>query len=128
MSALKRLSLAMISIMLFVAGCTHFTHDYEFAKITPLPFALEIVWLTGVMELLFAVFLLIPKYRRTTGILLALFFLAVLPANINMVVNNIPMFGSHADPLFLWFRVFMQFPLIIWVLWATGFWGASRQS
>lgn len=122
----KTLSIFLFSIFFFIAGVTHFTNDQALAKITPLPYALEIVWVTGVMELLFAAFLLIPKYRRTTGILLALFLLAVLPANINMAVNNIQMAEEQVEPWLLWLRVALQFPLIIWILWATGVFGVDR--
>lgn len=123
---MRKISVLVISFIFVVSGILHFTHDTELEKMTPLPFALEIVWLTGVMEVAFAYFLLVPTYRRTTGILLSVFCLAVLPANINMALNDIPMFGSQLEPLQAWFRVFMQFPLIIWILWATGFWQHSQ--
>ena len=123
---IKTVSVLLISIMFLVSGILHFTHDSELVRITPVPYALEVVWLTGVMEFAFAFLLLLPRYRRTTGILLSIFALAVLPANINMALNDIPMFGSHVEPLGAWLRVFMQFPLIIWILWSTGFWRGSR--
>lgn len=123
---IKTFSVLLISIIFLVSGILHFTHDSQLVRITPVPYALEIVWLTGVMEFAFAFLLLLPRYRRTTGILLSIFALAVLPANINMALNDIPMFGSHVEPLGAWLRVFMQFPLIIWILWSTGFWRDSR--
>ena len=123
---MKKISISLISIIFLVSGVLHFTHDTELAQITPLPYALEIVWFTGLIELAFVFFLLLPQYRRTTGILLAVFCLVVLPANINMALNDIPMFGSHVEPLGAWFRVFMQFPLITWILWSTGFWPKSK--
>lgn len=123
---IKTLSVLLISIMFLVSGILHFTHDSELVRITPVPYALEVVWLTGVMEFAFAFLLLLPRYRRTTGILLSIFALAVLPANINMALNDIPMFGSQVEPMGAWLRVFMQFPLIIWILWSTGFWRGSR--
>lgn len=116
---LRKLSLYLLSIGLLVAGAMHFTNDADLASITPLPFALEIVWITGIMEFLFALFLLIPKYRGVTGLWLCLFFLAVLPANINMAINNLPMFGAQVDPLMLWGRIPMQFVIIGWVLFAA---------
>ena len=117
---IKKLSIALFSIFFFVMGLVHFIDGPELAKITPLPFALEIVWITGVMELIFAIFLLIPKYRRKTGILLGVYLLAVLPANINMAVNNITLSGEIVEPWLLWLRVGLQFPFIAWILWATG--------
>lgn len=121
----KSLSTVILSILLFVAGALHFTHDSELANITPLPYAYQVVWITGIMEFVFASFLLIPKYRRNTGMLLGLFLLAVLPANINMAINGIPMFGAELEPWAAWLRVALQFPLIAWILWSTGFWSAK---
>jgi uncharacterized membrane protein len=123
---MKKISLLLISIIFIAAGILHFTHTTELVKITPLPYALEIVQLTGLIEFALAFFILLPNYRRTTGIFLAVFCLAVLPANINMALNDIPMFGSHVEPLGAWFRVFMQFPLIAWILWSVGFWGEQK--
>ncbi|MDG2273605.1 MAG: hypothetical protein P8L39_15005 [Halioglobus sp.] len=122
LSVSKSISTVILSILLVIAGVLHFTHDSDLAGITPLPYAYEIVWLTGFMEFLFAGVLLVPKYRRICGMLLALFLLSVLPANINMAMNDLPMFGAHLEPWEAWLRVGLQFPLIIWVLWATGFW------
>ncbi|NQX89005.1 MAG: hypothetical protein HRT77_10105 [Halioglobus sp.] len=119
---IKRLSVVLLSGLFGVSGILHFTHDSELVRITPLPYSYEIVWLTGVMEFVFAVFLLVPAYRRVTGVLLSIFSLAVLPANINMALNDIPMFGSQIDPWAAWLRVFMQFPLILWILWSTDVW------
>ena len=119
---MKHVSVFLISVIFCVSGVLHFTHDTELVKITPLPYALEIVWITGLIELAFAACLLVPRVRRATGMLLGIFCLAVLPANINMALNDIPMFGSHVHPVGAWFRVAMQFPLILWILWATGCW------
>jgi uncharacterized membrane protein len=124
----KSLSAIILSAFFFVAGVLHFTHDAELARITPLPYAHQIVWITGIMEFLFASFLLIPKYRRITGILLGLFLLSVLPANINMAINDMPMFGEQLEPWAAWLRVALQFPLIAWILWATGFWHEKKAS
>ena len=123
---MKNASVIALSVLFFVAGILHFTHGTQLASITPLPYALPVVWLTGVMEFVFVVFLLQPRFRRSTGILLSLFCLAVLPANINMALNDLPMFGSQLEPFWAWFRVAMQFPLILWILWATGFWRTAQ--
>ena len=93
----RNLSLAMISIIFFGSGVLHFTHDADLAAITPLPFAYPIVWVTGIMEFAFALFLWFPRYRVVTGLWLCVFCLAVLPANINMAINDLPMFGQQVD-------------------------------
>lgn len=118
---LKPLICWALALFFFAAGIIHFTATEAFAAIVPppLPLKREIVWLTGAMEIVFAVGLLIPKARPLTGWLLSAFLLAVLPANIYMALANIPM-GSLEGPLALWARVALQFPLIALVLWACG--------
>ena len=43
---MKTIFVLIISIGFFYAGTLHFTAAHDLAAITPLPFALEIVWLT----------------------------------------------------------------------------------
>lgn len=109
-----------LAVFFVFAGIAHFTQTDAFAAIVPpaLPFKHFIVQITGAMELVFAIGLIVPKWRRVTGWALSTFLLAVLPANIYMAVAGIP-FGDLTSPVALWVRVFMQFPLIALVLWAT---------
>lgn len=123
----KALSLSFIALLFVISGVMHFTHTDDLAAITPLPLAREIVWITGIMEFLFAVFLLMPKYRQATALWLSLFCLLVLPANINMAINDLPMFGEQVDPTILWLRIPMQFVLIAWILTASDAFSALRQ-
>ena len=116
------------ALFFFFAGILHFVEVDSFAAIVPplLPFPKVIVWVTGMMEIGFAVGLLLPKYQKLSGFWLAPFLLAVLPANIYMAMYNIPMGETTASPTVLWVRVALQFPLIVLILWASGNIGASR--
>jgi uncharacterized membrane protein len=116
----RNISIYTISLLFVVGGTMHFTHDTELAAITPLPFAYAIVWVTGIMEFFFALFLLLPKYRQATALWLSLFCLLVLPANINMAINDLPMFGQQVDVFTRWIRIVLQFPLIAWILYAAN--------
>ena len=121
---LRIIKLALVyffALFFFLAGISHFTADDKFAAIVPplLPFPYLIVWVTGVMEICFAVMLLCPHFRPRVGVLLGLFLLAVLPANIYMAMANIPFGESAASPAMLWGRVAMQFPLIAVIYWCT---------
>jgi uncharacterized membrane protein len=120
LSMLRTLFLLLISVIFVVGGIMHFTHDADLVAITPLPFAYPIVWVTGVMELLFVVFLWLPRYRVATGLWLSVFCLLVLPANINMAINDLPMFGEHVEPLIRWLRIPAQFGLILLILYAVN--------
>jgi len=112
-----------------VAGILHFVQDDVFAAIVPplLPFPFLIVWITGVMELVLAVGLVMPKYRKLSGLLLAPYLLAVLPANIYMAMADIPFDGKDLTTVQLWGRVALQFPLIAVILWASGNWGRKQK-
>ena len=109
------------ALFFLLAGISHFTADDKFAAIVPplLPFPYVIVWVTGVMEICFAVLLLCPHFRPRVGVWLGLFLLAVLPANIYMAVAGIPFGDTVASPAALWGRVAAQFPLIAVIYWAT---------
>ena len=109
------------AIFFIFAGLSHFLTDDKFATIVPpfLPFPYLIVWVTGGMEIAFGVLLLCPHYRAAVGVLLGLFLLAVLPANIYMAIAGIPFGDTVASPAALWIRVALQFPLIALIYWAT---------
>ena len=118
----RTVSVVFISLGFIVAGVLHFTHTEGLAAITPLPFAREIVWVTGIMEFLFAGFLFWKPTRQVTALWLSVFCLLVLAANINMAVNDLPMFGSQAPTAVLWGRIPAQFLLIAWILYAADAW------
>lgn len=119
---MKRGVQVFLGVFFLVAGVLHFVLDDMFAAIVPpaLPFPVAIVWVTGVMELGFAVALFWRKWLPATGVLLSLYLLAVLPANIYMALADIPLGETVMSPAALWIRVGLQFPLIALVLWCTS--------
>ena len=129
MLRVKTIICLVLALFFFFAGIMHFVKVESFTAIVPplLPFPKMIVWVTGVMEIAFAIGLLLPKYRKLSGFWLAPFLLAVLPANIYMAMYDIPMGDSVASPTALWVRVALQFPLIALILWASGNIGAPRK-
>ena len=112
----------VLAIFFLIAGILHFVLDDAFARIVPplLPFPVAIVWLTGLMELGFAAALIAKWKLPMTGLLLSVYLLAVLPANIYMALEGIPLGDTVMSPGALWVRVALQFPLIGLVLWSTG--------
>jgi uncharacterized membrane protein len=108
---------AAMSVMLIVTGISHFTNPEQMIAMMPdeLPAKLEIVYFTGVCELLAIVGLLIPLTSRLTSILLIVFFIAVLPANIAGSLKQVPFGGMEYGPLYLLFRIPLQLFFIWWV-------------
>jgi uncharacterized membrane protein len=130
-SRIKSVFCWVLALFFLVAGILlHFMATDEVAQIVPpfLPLPKLIVIVTGVMEILFAIGLIWPKWRRLTGIVLSVYLLAVLPANIYMALENMPLDGRDLTSFQLWFRVALQFPLIALVLWASGFWEKPKSS
>jgi uncharacterized membrane protein len=76
------------------------------------------VLISGFFEVLGGVGLLLARTRRAASYGLVLLYLAVFPANINMVVH--PELGRGLPEWSLWARLPLQFVLIAWALWAGG--------
>lgn len=115
----RAVSCAFLAAFFLAGGIAHFAMADAFAAIVPppIPMKREVVLLTGGMELAFAAALLVPRWRPVTGVLLAAYMLAVLPANVFMAVE--PAVGLGLPEWALWTRVALQFPLIGFALWAT---------
>ena len=107
-------------IMFLFTGFSHFSslkHDFAAMIPAPLPNDLWVIYLTGVFEIAGAVGLLIPRTRRLAGICLVLLLVAMFPANVNAIINGIPLGGSAPTPLRV--RAPMQL-LYIGMVWWTS--------
>lgn len=113
--------IAMCAMLIFTA-IGHFVFPVGMSKIIPdiFPMKLELVYITGVLEILLAIGLLIPRFQKITGILLVLFFIGIIPANIKGAMENINyQTGELNGPglEYLWFRIPLQVFFILWVVW-----------
>ena len=80
-----------------------------------LPGKYGLIWATGLLEILAAIGLLLPTTVKTTGIMLCIFFLSILPANIYACykrVNYEKADYSGNGLTYLWFRIPFQVLLI----------------
>ncbi len=107
---------------MIVAGILHFVATDAYVSIMPdyLPLHRELVYLSGVSEVLCGLGLLWHKTREAAGACLVLLYLAVLPANINMAVQDIQPVGFHIPAFLLWTRLPFQLVFIYWA------WRVSR--
>ena len=76
-----------------------------------------LVSLTGFLEGLGAVGLLIPATRGLAGLCLVLLLVALLPANVSAARRGVPMRGRAPTPLIV--RIPMQILFVGLTLWAT---------
>lgn len=117
----KEILRVILAVCMVVAGILHFAKPIPFVKIVPdlLPYPLALVWISGAIEILCGIGLLIPPIAQTTAWVLIALFIAVFPANINMAVNNISLEGIPNSPWLQAIRLPFQGVLIAWAYWYT---------
>lgn len=109
-----RISLAIFFVF---TGLSHFFMPEAFVQMLPatVPLRFEIIYATGLVQIVGVFGLLIPKLERLASIGLILFLVGVLPANIYSALNYVE-FGSHeAGPIYLLARIPFQLFLMGWV-------------
>jgi uncharacterized membrane protein len=101
------------------SGVLHFVRPGPFVAIVPrmLPAPLPLVYASGVVELLGAGLMTLPRTRRVGGLLSAVLFVGVFPANVSMALRSGG--GSSLYRAMAWARLPLQIPLVKWA-WATG--------
>ncbi|MGG6242021.1 DoxX family protein [Nodosilinea sp. AN01ver1] len=111
----------ILAVCMVVAGVLHFVVPQPFIRIVPgfLPAPAALVYISGVIEILLALGLLLPSTRRFSAWGLVLLFIAVYPANLNMAINHIQISGIPDTWWFHAIRLPFQFVLIAWAYWYT---------
>lgn len=113
-----------MAVMLLFTAIGHFVFTDGMTQMIPefMPAKKQLVYLTGIMEILFAIGLLLPKYKKVVAWVLIVFFLLILPANIKASIENINYQTGELDGnglLYLWFRIPLQLLFIFWVYFST---------
>lgn len=100
------------------AGVMHFVRPDFYVKIMPpyIPLHVELVYLSGVIEIALGALLLVPRYSRWAALGIIALLIAVFPANIHVYQNQHLVGGE--SPLHL-VRLFVQGLLILWAYWYT---------
>jgi uncharacterized membrane protein len=111
----------VLAVSMIVAGILHFAQSEPFIRIVPdfLPAPAALVYVSGVIEILLGVGLLVPPTRRISAWGLIALFIAVYPANLNMAINRIEIPGFPNTWWFHAIRLPLQFVLIAWAYWYT---------
>ena len=109
-------------IPFILVGIEHFREPQKFVDIVPkyMPFALFLVYLTGIIEIVGGLGIIYPETREITGRLMVLFLIAIYPANFNMWINDIPYNGTRLTTQCHLVRLSVQFLLIISALGFSG--------
>ena len=114
---------AFVYVLSFVLiGIEHLREPQKFVEIVPpyFPFALFLVYLTGAMEIAGGLGVIYPETRQIAGRCLALFLVAVYPANFYMWTNDVPFNGTRLTTNGHLIRLAVQVLLIIGALGIAG--------
>ena len=109
-------------ISFILIGVSHLREPQKFVNIVPsyLPYALFLVYLTGVMEIAGGIGIIYPETRQISGRLLAIFLIAVFPANIYMWTHDVAFNGTKLTTAQHILRSFLQIFLIFMALFLSG--------
>lgn len=110
-----------LSLLFLITALAHFVSTEAMAAMIPpsIPYRIELIYVTGVLELLGAIGVWIPRLERLTGFLLILMLIALLPANIYAAINRVAFGGHDLGPAYLLVRVPFQLFVIWWTYFAT---------
>jgi uncharacterized membrane protein len=116
----KRASVGL-SLFFIFTSIGHFIRTEAMAAMLPpsVPYRVELIYLTGVLELLGAIGVWIPHLVRLTGFFLILMLIGLLPANVYSAINRVDFGGHDAGPAYLLVRVPFQLFVNWWTYFAT---------
>jgi uncharacterized membrane protein len=114
----RMLGRVLVIVWFVVGGIGHFVLTPTFVSIVPpyLPFPLEVVYLTGVLEIAGALALLYKPLRHIAGWCLIALSICVTPVHIQMLIEA-DKYQSIGLAV-LWARLLFQ-PIFIWIIWAS---------
>jgi uncharacterized membrane protein len=110
-----------LTLFFLFTSLGHFIRTEEMSSMLPpsIPYRVELIYLTGILELLGAIGVWIPRLMRLTGLCLILMLLGILPANIYSAISRVDFGGHRAGPAYLLVRVPFQLLVIWWTYFAT---------
>ena len=112
-----------LSLTFMFFGVGHFARTEPMSEMLPpswVPYRVALVYLTGLLEWILAVALLIPRFRRLAGWACIAVLVLFLPVNIYAALNKVGMGGHLWGPVYLFVRVPLQFVLVGWAYWFVG--------
>ena len=125
--ALRATALWSLAALLVAAGASHLTWGRRGYRIVVPDWAVKLTTLdkdaiviaSGAVELMLAGALVaLPRERRTVGVLVAAFFVAVLPGNLHQWQTGRPAPMLRTDRA-RFVRLLLQPLLVAWALWST---------
>jgi uncharacterized membrane protein len=118
MQKFKNVMKYLFAAIFILAGLNHFRDPDFYLRIMPpyLPWPSALHLTAGLLEFVFGVMLVIPRFQILAAWGLIALLLAVYPANIHMALHH----EQYQLPMvFHWIRLPLQFVLIAWAWWFT---------
>lgn len=117
--ARMRLALAFALVLV---GSDHWLNPQRYLPMMPdwVPLHREMVLFTGAAEIAGAFGLMVARLRRLAGFMLALYFVAVFPANIHNAVHGLAVEGLPQAQWYYWLRLPFQPLALWWALYSAG--------
>lgn len=116
MNIIIKMSIILMSFFYINVGIKHFLDPNWFLYIIPpyLEFiGLELVYISGIFEIILGFLLLFSKYRQLAGYGIIILLISVYPANIYLAFNEEPQRLIDITPFMAsWVRLPLQFILI----------------
>jgi uncharacterized membrane protein len=109
-----------MGVMLIFAATAHFKYNKGMVLMVPtfIPYKKAVVSITGYIEILAAIGLLVKTVRGPIAWFVVIFFVLLLPANIHAARKKVNLvrannYGSGLN--YLWFRIPLQIFFMVWV-------------
>ncbi|AFM05051.1 putative membrane protein [Bernardetia litoralis DSM 6794] len=111
--------IAMCAMLCFTAiGHFAFTKGMTMMLPSIIPFKTEIVYFTGIVEVILGIGLLVSNWKVYSAWILIFFFVILLPANIYAAIKQVDLQKATFDGYglsYLWFRIPLQLLFIAWI-------------
>ena len=107
----------LLAAFFVAAGLNHFRIPTFYTELMPpyLPWHTQLIYVSGIAEIVLGAGVLFERLRRIAGWGLILLLFAVYPANIHAALH-----GFRSVPSWiLWVRLPLQFVLIAWAYWCS---------
>lgn len=111
---MKRISLILMSLLYISAGIYHFINPTFYLKIMPdyIPSHLMMIYLSGAIEIILGIALLLKKFQKTAGWLIILMLIVFIPVHIKMIQDT--WISLNIKFITALVRLPLQFVLIYW--------------
>jgi uncharacterized membrane protein len=107
LSKAQKIAVAVAAVFYIAAGTLHFVKPAPYLMITPpyIPWPAGMVRISGGLEMLGGIGLLLPATRRAAAWGLVALLIAVFPANVYMAMHSVEAGAAGIVPVLRWGRL-----------------------